>query len=88
MTLQTCTRWYKAPEVMFGEKHYGTSFDVWSCGCILAEMFLGKAIFPGGTDIDMLGKIFEIRGTPNDENWPDANKLPYFMEFEHMKPVA
>jgi len=88
MTLQISTRWYKPPEVMFGDKSYGASFDVWSCGCILAEMFLGKAIFMGGTDIDMLGKIFEIRGSPNNENWPDANKLPYFMEFEHIKPVA
>lgn len=88
MTLQVCTRWYKPPEVMFGQKHYDTSFDVWGCGCILAEMFLGKALFMGSTDIDMLTKIFEICGSPNDQNWPDANKLPFYMEFETISPVS
>ena len=86
-TLQVCTRWYKPPEVMFGERNYDTSLDVWSCGCVLVEMFYKKAIFQGETDIDQLTKIFEVRGEANLKNWPDANKLPYFWEFDEMKPV-
>lgn len=86
-TLQVCTRWYKPPEVIYGNKNYDTSLDVWSCGAILAEMYHKKPLFQGASDIDMQNKIFEIRGEPNEKSWPDAKELPYFWEFDAIKPI-
>lgn len=64
MTSAVCTRHYRPPEVIFGERSYDFGVDIWSLGCILAELYIRKPIFPGSTDIDQLSKIFEIRGTP------------------------
>ena len=65
MTSGVCTRWYKPPEICFGATHYGYAVDVWSLGCVLAELFLRKPIFPGQGSIDQMSVIFGIRGTPN-----------------------
>lgn len=58
-------RWYKAPELIFGERHYGPEIDMWSVGCIFAEFLLRKPLFPGLSDIDQLCKIVKILGAPN-----------------------
>ena len=52
------TLWYRAPEILLGASHYITAVDVWSCGAIIAEMFLGKALFTGDSEIDQLHRIF------------------------------
>jgi len=52
MTGGIVTRWYRPPEILLGSMFYGPAVDIWSCGCILAEMFLGEPIFPGQSDID------------------------------------
>ena len=65
MTGGVCTRWYKPPEIAFGAKHYGFTVDVWSLGCILAELYMKEPIFRGEGAIDQLSRIFGIRGTPN-----------------------
>ena len=65
LTKGVVTRWYRAPEILFGAQFYGEAVDVWSLGCILAELYLRTPIFKGETDIDQLSKIFGIRGTPN-----------------------
>ena len=57
------TRYYRPPEVLFGDKHYTQAVDLWSVGCIMAELCCRTPIFPGTTDIDQLGKIFTVRGT-------------------------
>lgn len=57
-SLQVVTLWYRAPEILLGASHYITAVDVWSCGAIIAEMFLGKALFPGDSEIDQLHRIF------------------------------
>lgn len=49
---------------------YGTGVDIWAVGCILAELLLRVPIFPGESDLDQLTRIFNIMGTPNEENWP------------------
>ena len=49
---------------------YATPVDIWSCGCIMAELFLRKAIFAGQYEMDQLNKIFDIIGTPTEEDWP------------------
>lgn len=65
MTEGVVTIWYRAPEILFGACYYGEAVDVWSLGCILAELYLREPIFTGEAVIDQLSKIFGIRGTPN-----------------------
>jgi len=76
-THEVVTLWYRAPEVLLGSRHYSTAIDMWSVGCIFAEMALqGQPLFPGDSEIDQIFKIFRILGTPNDEIWPGVGKLP------------
>jgi serine/threonine protein kinase len=56
------TKWYKAPEIIFGNKHYDKSVDIWSFGCLMAEMFLLEPLFPGSTDFEMINLIFSFIG--------------------------
>ena len=77
-THEVVTLWYRAPEILLGTKHYGCAIDVWSVGCIFAEMVLQHAFFAGDCEIDQLFKIFRILGTPNKESWPDVESLPDF----------
>ena len=69
---------YRSPEILFGAKYYSFPADIWSAGVILAELLLEKTLFPGKTDVDVLVKIFNLLGIPNDNNWPDAIQLPSF----------
>ena len=54
---------------------YATPVDMWSCGCIFAELFLRKSLFPGQYEMDQLSKIFEVIGTPSEEEWPEKAAL-------------
>ena len=54
---------------------YATPVDLWSCGCILAELFLRRPLFPGQYEIDQLGKIFGILGTPTEAEWPKDSSV-------------
>ncbi|XP_052214055.1 mitogen-activated protein kinase 14-like isoform X2 [Dreissena polymorpha] len=67
MTGYVATRWYRAPEIMLNWMHYNQTVDVWSAGCIMAEMLTGRPLFPGTDHIDQLNKILSLVGTPNDE---------------------
>ncbi|KAL6059287.1 Cyclin-dependent kinase D-2, variant 2 [Balamuthia mandrillaris] len=69
-THQVVTRWYRAPELLFGAQAYSSSVDIWACGCIFAELMLRRPYFPGDSEIDQLGKIFAALGTPTEEIWP------------------
>ncbi|KAG8436015.1 hypothetical protein GDO86_007203, partial [Hymenochirus boettgeri] len=64
MTGYVVTRWYRAPEVILNWMHYNKTVDIWSVGCILAEMITGKVLFPGGDYFDELSKIIEVIGSP------------------------
>jgi cyclin-dependent kinase len=76
-THEVVTLWYRAPEVLLGSRHYSTAVDMWSVGCILAEMAMaGIPLFPGDSEIDQIFKIFRILGTPNEEIWPTVSTLP------------
>ena len=70
------TLWYRAPELLLGAKEYGPAIDMWSVGCILAELLNGRPLFPGRSQIDQLQLIFQIMGTPTQKIWPDLVKLP------------
>ncbi|XP_024371213.1 cell division control protein 2 homolog isoform X2 [Physcomitrium patens] len=77
-THEVVTLWYRAPEILLGSRHYSTPVDVWSVGCIFAEMVNQRPLFPGDSEIDELFKIFRTLGTPNEEVWPGVTSLPDF----------
>ncbi|KAL1328558.1 hypothetical protein AAHE18_13G381700 [Arachis hypogaea] len=70
------TLWYRAPELLLGSKQYSTAIDMWSLGCIMAELLSKEPLFNGKTEFDQLDKIFKILGTPNETIWPGFSKLP------------
>lgn len=67
MTGYVATRWYRAPEIMLNWMHYNQTVDIWSVGCIMAELLTGRTLFPGTDHIHQLNLIMEILGTPNQE---------------------
>jgi mitogen-activated protein kinase 15 len=68
MTDYVATRWYRAPEILLGSSKYSKEADMWSIGCILAELILGRPIFPGTSTLNQLNKILEVTGKPNKED--------------------
>ncbi|KAJ3125910.1 Cyclin-dependent kinase catalytic subunit [Nowakowskiella sp. JEL0407] len=79
-THEVVTLWYRAPEILLGSRHYSTGVDMWSVGCIFAEMCLKDPIFPGDSEIDQLFKIFRLLGTPTPEIWPKVVELPDYKD--------
>mmetsp|Transcript_15791 Transcript_15791/g.26400 ORF Transcript_15791/g.26400 Transcript_15791/m.26400 type:complete len:409 (-) Transcript_15791:344-1570(-) len=75
-----CSRYYRAPELIFGFTEYSTAIDVWSGGCVLAELLLGTPIFPGSSGVDQLVEIIKILGTPTREELHEMN--PNYQEFK------
>eukprot|EP00404_Azadinium_spinosum_P057284 CAMPEP_0180776826 /NCGR_PEP_ID=MMETSP1038_2-20121128/44992_1 /TAXON_ID=632150 /ORGANISM="Azadinium spinosum, Strain 3D9" /LENGTH=77 /DNA_ID=CAMNT_0022811943 /DNA_START=43 /DNA_END=273 /DNA_ORIENTATION=- len=67
MTNYVCTRWYRAPEVLCCESFYSTAMDVWSVGCIFAELLKRGQLFPGGDTQEQLVMIMAFLGTPEKE---------------------
>lgn len=70
------TLWYRAPELLLGCKEYSCPIDVWSVGCIFAELLAMTALFPGKSEVDQLNRIFKDLGTPNERVWPGYDQLP------------
>uniref|UniRef100_A0A672MVR0 Cyclin-dependent kinase 7 n=1 Tax=Sinocyclocheilus grahami TaxID=75366 RepID=A0A672MVR0_SINGR len=81
-THQVVTRWYRAPELLFGARMYGVGVDMWAVGCILAELLLRVPFLAGDSDLDQLTKIFEALGTPTEETWPGLSSLPDYVSFK------
>ncbi|BEJ01024.1 hypothetical protein CcaverHIS631_0508810 [Cutaneotrichosporon cavernicola] len=81
-----CSRYYRAPELIFGATNYTTNIDIWSTGCVMAELMLGQPLFPGETGIDQLVEIIKVLGTPTREQIKTMN--PNYMEhkFPQIKP--
>ncbi|XP_022079981.1 cyclin-dependent kinase 1-like [Acanthaster planci] len=75
-THEVVTLWYRAPEVLLGSPRYSTPVDVWSIGCIFAEMVTKRPLFHGDSEIDQLFRIFRTLGTPTDQSWPGVTELP------------
>ncbi|UYV79927.1 GSK3B, partial [Cordylochernes scorpioides] len=82
-----CSRYYRAPELIFGATDYTTSIgrgtcgaDIWSGGCVLAEMLMGQPIFPGDSGVDQLAEIINILGTPSTQQLHHMN--PNYTEFK------
>ena len=75
------TLWYRAPEILLGSPTYSYGVDVWSLGCILAEMYLGRMIFQGNTEIAQLEMIIHACGSINEGSYPGVQSLPGFRTF-------
>ena len=75
---EVVTLWYRAPDVLLGSRTYNTSIDIWSAGCIMAEMYTGRPLFPGTTNDDQLQKIFRLMGTPSERSWPGISQFPEY----------
>ena len=73
-THEVVTLWYRSPDVLLGSTNYGTPVDIWSVGCIFAEMALGRPLFAGKQDADQLIKVFQFLGTPDRSTWPSMNE--------------
>jgi cyclin-dependent kinase 2 len=77
-THEVVTLWYRAPEILLGQKVYSTAVDMWSIGCIFFEMAHKRPLFYGDSEIGQIFKIFKILGTPSDETWQGIGELPDF----------
>lgn len=77
-TTQVVTLWYRAPELLLGATDYATPIDVWSLGCIFAELVTKNALFTGDSELDQIFKIFKILGTPTEADWPGFKSLKNF----------
>lgn len=73
---QVATRWYRAPELLYGAKYYTVAIDMWSVGCIFGEMYNNSPLFPGETDIEQLAIVLKYLGSPTTESWPELSTLP------------
>ncbi|CCC66959.1 hypothetical protein NCAS_0A04010 [Naumovozyma castellii] len=82
-----CSRYYRAPELIFGATNYSNQIDIWSSGCVMAELLLGQPMFPGESGIDQLVEIIKILGTPSKQEICAMN--PNYMEhkFPQIKPI-
>ncbi|KAF6204983.1 hypothetical protein GE061_019150 [Apolygus lucorum] len=75
-THEVVTLWYRAPEILLGSSRYSCPVDIWSIGCIFAEMANRRPLFQGDSEIDQLFRIFRTIRTPNEELWPGVSELP------------
>ena len=96
-TKNVVTRCYRSPEIFFGADQYDSkAVDMWSVACIFAELLTANltappnqtpVFFAGGSDIEQLGKIFEVCGTPTPEDWPECEELPCYLPFNPVESI-
>jgi serine/threonine protein kinase len=84
LTNGVVTRWYRPIELLLGAKEYSTKIDIWSVGCIIAEMFRRDGLLKGGdSEASQINLIFQTCGHPNVNDWPDIKKMcPLWGNFE------
>ncbi|MBA0753884.1 hypothetical protein Gogos_000090, partial [Gossypium gossypioides] len=85
-THEIVTLWYRAPEVLLGSTHYSTAVDMWSVGCIFAEMVRRQALFPGDSEFQQLLHIFRLLGTPTEKQWPGVTSLRDWHVYPRWEP--
>ncbi|XP_071842632.1 glycogen synthase kinase-3 beta-like isoform X2 [Apostichopus japonicus] len=81
-----CSRYYRAPELIFGATDYTCNIDIWSAGCVLAELLLGQPIFPGDSGVDQLVEIIKVLGTPTREQIYEMNRNYTEFKFPQIRP--
>ena len=82
-----CSRYYRAPELIFGATNYDSQIDVWSMGCVIAELVLERPLFPGNSPSDQLVEIIKILGTPSKEDILNMNPQFQNHKFPDIKPT-
>ncbi|TVY56330.1 Cyclin-dependent kinase 1 [Lachnellula cervina] len=85
-THEVVTLWYRSPEILLGGRQYSTGVDMWSVGCIFAEMCTRKPLFAGDSEIDEIFKIFKLLGTPTEAEWPGVSDKTCFPDFKTSFP--
>ncbi|KAK7411386.1 hypothetical protein VNO78_02819 [Psophocarpus tetragonolobus] len=85
LTSRVVTLWYRPPELLLGSTDYGPTVDLWSVGCVFAELLVGKPILQGRTEVEQLHKIFKLCGSPPDEYWKKT-RLPHATLFKPQHP--
>mmetsp|Transcript_24127 Transcript_24127/g.78538 ORF Transcript_24127/g.78538 Transcript_24127/m.78538 type:complete len:204 (+) Transcript_24127:1927-2538(+) len=80
-THEVVTLWYRAPEILLGARTYSSPVDIWSIGCIFAEMLTGNPLFCGESEIEQLLSIFKTIGTPTSQTWPEVLNFKDWHEF-------
>ncbi|SBT74916.1 protein kinase 1, putative [Plasmodium malariae] len=83
-----CSRYYRAPELLFGSNYYSQAIDTWSIGCVMGELMLGKPLFLGDCASDQLVEIIKILGTPNDEDFLSFRSVYKNVKFPDIKPIT
>mmetsp|Transcript_22363 Transcript_22363/g.26937 ORF Transcript_22363/g.26937 Transcript_22363/m.26937 type:complete len:361 (+) Transcript_22363:883-1965(+) len=88
-THTVATRWYRAPELLYGARKYGPGVDLWAAGVIFGELLGKSPLIPGDNDIDQLYCVIKLLGTPKEENWPELKSLPDYskISFPEMSPT-
>lgn len=86
---QVATRWYRAPELLYGARKYDEGVDLWAVGCIYGEMLNNSPLFPGENDIEQLCCVLRVLGTPNESIWPGMSTLPDYnkISFRDSPPI-
>ncbi|XP_060076422.1 cyclin-dependent kinase 20-like [Ylistrum balloti] len=86
---QVATRWYRAPELLYGARKYDEGVDIWAVGCIFGELLNNSPLFPGENDIEQLCCVLRVLGTPNESIWPGISELPDFnkITFPDNQPI-
>nr|XP_002124422.3 serine/threonine-protein kinase ICK [Ciona intestinalis] len=75
------TRWYRAPEVLLRSSNYSSPIDIWAIGCIMAELYMLRPLFPGTSEMDEMFKLCQVLGTPSKAEWPEGHQLANQMNF-------
>ncbi|XP_069014036.1 serine/threonine-protein kinase MAK-like [Embiotoca jacksoni] len=81
------TRWYRAPEVLLKSSSYSSPIDIWAVGCIMAELYTLRPLFPGNSEVDEIFKICRVLGTLKKSDWPEGFTLAASMNFRFPKCV-
>ena len=85
LTSRVVTLWYRPPELLLGSTSYCETVDLWSVGCVFAELFIGRPILKGRNEVEQLHKIFKLCGSPADDYWK-TSKLPLATMFKPQQP--
>lgn len=88
LTPKVVTLWYRAPEILLGEEKYNTAVDIWSAGCVFAEMVTNRTLMPGKGDMEQLKLIFDLLGVPDERVWPGFYDLPGTKNLKHLHPTS
>jgi serine/threonine protein kinase len=75
------TRWYRAPELLLRSTNYNSPIDIFASGCIMAELYMLRPLFPGNSEVDQMYKVCAVLGSPSSGEWPEGYKLAAKINF-------